>query len=102
MIRNGADHWRTKSAQGFLLDNFRIADIAIEPSASPKNKLEGTVDVCRSIAPVTRSSFVCPRSTLVSMICSLYSLSHGPRVEHYQVETRFPDFIAGIVALAPS
>ena len=32
----------------------------------------------------------------------LHSLSHGPRVEHYQVETRFPDFIAGIIAVAPS
>jgi hypothetical protein len=31
---------------------------------------------------------------------SFYSLSHGPKVERYQVVTRFPDFIAGIIAVA--
>ena len=102
MIRKGAAHWPTKSAQWFLFDNLRTADIAIEPSASPKNKLEGTVDVCRSIAPVTRSSFACPRSTLVSMNFSLHSLSHAPKVERYRVETRFTELLAGIIAVAPS
>jgi hypothetical protein len=74
--------------------------MAIEPSASPKNKLEGTEDVCRSIAPVIRSSFACPRSTLVSMSFSSHSLSHGPKVEHYRVDTRFTEFIARIVAVS--
>jgi hypothetical protein len=67
MMRNGAANCPTKSAQLFFRDIFKIADMAIEPSASPRNKLEGTVDVCRSIAPVILSSFACPRSTRVSM-----------------------------------
>src|SRR5690348_3170698 len=68
MMRNGAAHWPTNSAQSSLPLSFKIADAAIEPRARPKNKLEGAWEVCRSIAPVKRSSLLCPRSTLVSIL----------------------------------
>src|SRR3989441_13232797 len=67
-MRKGAAHWPTNSAQSSLPLSFKIADAAIEPRARPKNKLAGAWEVCRSIAPVNRSSLLCPRSTLVSIL----------------------------------
>lgn len=44
---------------------FRIAETAIDPMASPRKVVEGSCDVCFSIAPVKRSSVDSPRDTLV-------------------------------------
>ena len=45
-MRNGAAHCPTKIAQLSLPEFFSIAESAIDPSASPKNRLDGACDVC--------------------------------------------------------
>src|ERR1700730_16498939 len=78
-MRKGAAHCPTKSAQSSLPEIFSKAEMAIDPSASPKNKLDGACDVFRSIAPVTGSSLTCPRSTLVSIF--KYLLNYHTNVD---------------------
>lgn len=52
MIRNGAAHCPTNSAQSSFFKIFNIADAAMEPIANPKNALDGNFDVWLSIIPV--------------------------------------------------
>src|SRR3954463_12802475 len=68
MIRNGAAHWPTNSAQSSCLKILSIRDALIEPRASPKKTLDGTLPVCFSIAPVKRSSVASPANTLLSIM----------------------------------
>src|SRR5690348_16788214 len=65
MIKNGAAHCPTNSAQPFFPDTLRIAEAIIDPTAKPRYTLDGAPDVMDSIAPVNRSSEACPSSTLV-------------------------------------
>src|SRR3954470_320909 len=65
MMRKGAGHCPTKSAQSSLPMILSTADAAIDPIANPRNKDEGSFEVWLSTLPVKRSS-ISPL-TLVSM-----------------------------------